>query len=180
MADGCGPQTVPVVAAAASATATASKAAFVAPRNELENTLASIWAQALGHVRIGIDDNFFELGGHSLLSVRLVAEVRTGLGVELSIRDVFETSTLSELAQRVALGGAAERRPEVMRIERTGDRLPTSFAQQRLWFIDQLGGGSAQYNMPGALEIEGDFDESVAEKRCVGSSRVTSRCGRCT
>jgi amino acid adenylation domain-containing protein len=100
-----------------------------------------------------------------------VAEIRARLGVELSIRDVFERPRVAELA-RLIDNGRVSQRPAVTAVARDSDYLPTSFAQQRLWFIDRLGGGSTHYNMPGALRVSGAFDVDIAEQ---AMARIVAR-----
>jgi acyl carrier protein len=126
---------------------------FVAPRTDLERELARIWSEVLGVERVGAEDNFFELGGHSLLATQLVSRVRSDHGVELPLRTMFEAPTIAGLARQIQ----REKRRDVASIrptERKGD-LPLSFAQQRLWFLDQLVPGNPFYNIPIAVEIEG-------------------------
>ena len=139
---------------------------YIEPKTATENSLVNIWAELLklDADQISANANFFELGGHSLLSVRLIGELRDVLKVELSIRDIFEFSQLDQLASLVEqMQGRAVRAP-VAAIDRAGPRLPSSFAQRRLWFIDQLSGGSAFYNMPGAMRVKGSFNQTAAEK----------------
>ena len=138
---------------------------YVAPATETEIVLSHIWAGLLraDARRISAGANFFDLGGHSLLSVRLITQVRASFGVELRIRDVFESPVLSAMAIAVEQCGRAGM-PAVRAVARTSNRMPPSFAQERLWFIDQMGGDSVQYNMSGALRIRGTFDEDLAER----------------
>ncbi|MCT8342002.1 amino acid adenylation domain-containing protein [Photorhabdus kleinii] len=152
------------------------------PQGELEEQLAGMWQQLLGHPKVSRTDNFFKLGGHSLLAIKLVSEIQKTLAVQISVRAVFESQTLAEFAQLIAeqqtvtSGNAAlapitpvvemarveMARVEMARVEMA--RLPLSFAQQRLWFIDQLDGQTPQYNMPLALTVKGDFNLAIAER----------------
>jgi amino acid adenylation domain-containing protein len=135
-------------------------AAGVAPRTVAEELLADIWAQALGIDRIGVHDDFFALGGHSLLATRVMTRVRHSFQVELPLRALFEAPTVAQLALRIEeerRGGAALSFPPLVPVPR--DRsLPLSFAQQRLWFLDQLEPGSPQYNIPIALPLHGEIE----------------------
>ncbi|HVR99166.1 MAG TPA: amino acid adenylation domain-containing protein, partial [Thermoanaerobaculia bacterium] len=132
---------------------------YQAPRTPVEEILAGIWAELLGLDRIGADSNFFELGGHSLLATRVTSRLRDVLGVELPLSDVFEAPSLEDLAARVEAARRAGT-PPVVRIPREGT-LPLSFAQERLWFIDQLEPGSPLYNIAAALRAEGPLDSRV-------------------
>ncbi|HEX4496054.1 MAG TPA: non-ribosomal peptide synthase/polyketide synthase [Thermoanaerobaculia bacterium] len=130
-----------------------------APRTPVEEILAAIFAEALAVAAVGRTDSFFHLGGHSLLAARVVSRVREALGVELPLRALFEAPTVAALAERVAKGGGALL-PPIERTERGGE-LPLSFAQERLWFLDQLEPGSAAYNLPGAVRLEGRLAPAV-------------------
>ncbi|NQZ12592.1 MAG: AMP-binding protein, partial [Algicola sp.] len=156
------------------------KGEYIAPTTTTEVKLSQIWAELLklDADTLSNNANFFESGGHSLLSVRLVGEVLSQMGVELAIRDVFDHVTLSALAAKIDNSCAQNTRNEVVAIDRSilipqnqpqnqpqsEHQLPASFAQQRLWFIDQMDGGSTQYNMPGALRFKGDFSEDIIEQ----------------
>jgi len=132
----------------------------IAPRTAVEEILAGIFTAVLGLDTVGADAEFFALGGHSLLATQLVSRVRAAFGVELPLRAVFEHPTVAGLAQEVEkaprLAGTVL--PPLARLDREAD-LPLSFAQQRLWFIDQLEGGSL-YNVPLALRISGELSGS--------------------
>ncbi|HWW76901.1 MAG TPA: condensation domain-containing protein, partial [Pyrinomonadaceae bacterium] len=133
---------------------------YVAPRTEVEEVLASIWGELLGVGRVGVGDNFFELGGHSLLATQLASRVREAFGAEVALREVFEHPTLGGLA--LAVEGAARRgagvsAPPIMAAGRD-EALPLSFAQQRLWFIDQFEPNSSIYNSPAAVRLSGSLN----------------------
>ncbi|WP_231990760.1 non-ribosomal peptide synthetase, partial [Mycobacterium sp. 852002-30065_SCH5024008] len=128
---------------------------YRAPGSALEEVLAEIYAQVLGVDRVGVDDSFFELGGDSMSAMRLVDAINTGLDAGLSVRAVFEAPTIAQLAPRV--GGNAGGLEPLVAGERPG-RLPLSFAQSRLWFIDQLVGPSPVYNMAVAVRLQGKLD----------------------
>ncbi|HLX50896.1 MAG TPA: amino acid adenylation domain-containing protein, partial [Streptosporangiaceae bacterium] len=126
-----------------------------APATPGEQALCEVFAQVLGLDRVGVEDSFFDLGGHSLLATRLVSRVRVVLGVELPVRVVFERPTVALLAG--VLEGAEAARPALVARPRP-DRLPLSFAQQRLWFLEQFYGAGTVYNLPLAWRLAGPLD----------------------
>ncbi len=138
----------------------------VAPRNGVEELLAGIFQRVLKVKRVGIHDNFFELGGHSLLVTQFISRAQEVLGVDLPLRGLFEAPTVEAMAEMVEaarLAGRGVAAPPIVRTKREG-ALPLSYAQERLWFIDQLEPNSAAYNMPGALRIEGRLDVGALER----------------
>ncbi|WP_139333180.1 phosphopantetheine-binding protein, partial [Mycobacterium sp. SP-6446] len=128
---------------------------YRAPSTPTEEILAGIYARILGHDRVGIDDSFFDLGGDSLSAMRLVAAINTALDADVGVRVVFDAPTVARLAPRIAEG--AGRLDPVVAVERPAV-VPLSFAQQRLWFIDQLQGPSPVYNVAAALRLSGPLD----------------------
>ena len=125
------------------------------PLGELEERLARLWRELLRVERVGRQDSFFDLGGHSLLAVQLVTRIRMELDRELPLRKLFEHPTLSGMSAQ--MGGAAAPVAPIPQAERT-QPLPLSYAQEGLWFIDQLDGGGAAYNIPTALRLHGDLN----------------------
>jgi len=140
---------------------TAATAGYRPPRTATEEVLAGVWADLLGRERIGLDDSFFDLGGHSLLGVRILARVREAFGFAPPMRALFERPTLEAFAAQIdaARGDSAPAAP--LEPAPAGAPLPLSFAQERLWFLDQLEPDSAVYNMPIALGLRGALDETA-------------------
>ncbi|HEX6160819.1 MAG TPA: condensation domain-containing protein, partial [Thermoanaerobaculia bacterium] len=138
---------------------------YVAPRTETETQLVEIWAQVLGLATsaIGVQDNFFELGGHSLLATQLIAKIRSRFDVDVPLKALFERSTIAQFAELI-VGGKKSEIPPIRPVDRSQlERLPLSFVQERLWFIDQLEPGSAAYNVPVAFTIKGELNPEQLE-----------------
>lgn len=130
---------------------------YVAPRNPVEAALADIWAQVLGLDKVGIEDNFFQIGGHSLLATRIISRCRQRFNVDLPLRELFESPTVATLALLIEHARGQQQAPAITPVP-PGVAIPLSFAQQRLWFIDQLNPGNVAYLMPGAFRIKGALD----------------------
>ncbi|HKY31335.1 MAG TPA: amino acid adenylation domain-containing protein, partial [Candidatus Polarisedimenticolia bacterium] len=132
--------------------------ARVLPRTPMEEALAAVWREVLGLEEVGVTDGFFDLGGHSLMATRIIARLRSALGVEVPLRLLFESPTIEGLAAFASAsapqsaGGGA-----IPRCDRSRP-IPLSLAQQRLWFIDRLEPGAAAYHIPNALRLTGDLD----------------------
>ncbi|HJX27517.1 MAG TPA: condensation domain-containing protein, partial [Thermoanaerobaculia bacterium] len=163
----------------------ATEAEYVAPRTETEAVLVEIWKELLGLERIGVEDRFFDLGGHSLLAAQVLARVQQRFGIELPLREVFRTPTVSALAtlidaQAVASVDEDELAALLEQVDQISDdearallaeikgeepapsgpppapaAAPLSFSQQRLWLIDQIDPGTSAYNVPAAVRLTG-------------------------
>ncbi|WP_177244834.1 non-ribosomal peptide synthetase, partial [Streptomyces sp. yr375] len=140
------------------------------PRTARETLLCELYAEVLGVDQVGIDDSFFELGGHSLMATRLVSRIRTVTGVEVSVRAVFDAPTVAGLAALLdGTGSGTGTEPSGDRIRdrvRLGpvprpEAVPLSFAQQRLWFLNQFEGNRASYNLPLLTRLTGPLDRDA-------------------
>ncbi|MEW5861365.1 MAG: amino acid adenylation domain-containing protein [Cyanobacteriota bacterium] len=137
---------------------------FVSPRTPVEQVIAGIWTQVLG-LKLSIHDNFFDLGGHSLLATQVMSRLREAFQVELPLRYLFESPTVAGLAERIETACRAQQGlqiPPLVPVAREG-KLPLSFAQQRLWFLDQLNPGDA-YNIPAAVRLVGALNIVALEQ----------------
>jgi amino acid adenylation domain-containing protein len=139
---------------------------LVAPRTPIEEILALIWTDILGVKQVGIHDNFFELGGHSLLATQVISRVRSTLAVELPLSSLFKNPTVIGLAECVETAlsvGQSIVAPPLLPIARSVE-MPLSFAQARLWFLDQLEPGNAFYNIPAAVRLSGQLNLAALEQ----------------
>ncbi|MEO5648085.1 MAG: condensation domain-containing protein, partial [Chitinophagaceae bacterium] len=127
---------------------------FEAPRNAQEQTLAEIWQDVLEVEEVGIHDDFFELGGHSLLAIRLISAVRKQLKVEMPISDIFDYPTIAGLVTQFDKNSGTNILPAIELLDTRPTRIPLSFSQERLWFIDRMQ-GSVQYHVPAVLNLVG-------------------------
>jgi amino acid adenylation domain-containing protein len=141
----------------------------VAPRSPVEEVLVGIYGQLLGVPRVSVFDDFFALGGHSLLATQAISRVRSAFGVDLPLTVLFEASTVADLASRVEhaiRSGFGVAVPPITTASREGE-LALSFGQERLWFLDQLEPGSAQYNVPAAVRLAGRLDVGALDQALV-------------
>lgn len=133
---------------------------FAEPLDPVEDLLANIWARVLGLKNIGVHDNFFERGGHSLLATQVMSRIREAFHVELPLRALFESPTIADLAETLEAVIQAQQglhAPPLVPVARDR-KLPLSFAQQRLWFLDQLEPGSSFYNISRAVHLRGSLN----------------------
>ncbi|MBB4222732.1 non-ribosomal peptide synthetase [Variovorax guangxiensis] len=133
---------------------------YVAPRTHTEKILARLWAETLHLPRVGIEDNFFELGGHSLMIVQLISMIRQQFMIDLPLDTLFQVSTIAGLAE--LLDQASQARPSLVPMPRPA-RIPLSFAQRRLWLMNQLENANPAYNMPLALRLSGTLDRAALQ-----------------
>ena len=134
---------------------------LVAPAGDIERWLAGVWADLLSVEQVSATADFFELGGTSIFAMQLVSRIRRRFGLEISVGTVFAHSTVRDLAAEIAAGvtpGAAHGAPEIPRIDRSGGRLPMSFAQRRLYFLQTFDPASAAYNIAAAVRLRGPLD----------------------
>ncbi|MFP1627370.1 amino acid adenylation domain-containing protein [Streptomyces sp. 5K101] len=129
------------------------------PRTPEEEVLCGLFAEVLGISRVGAEENFFDIGGHSLSATRLISRIRSVLGVELGLRDLFASPTAAGLAAGLTprTGG----RPALVAAASRPDPLPLSYAQQRLWFLREWEEGGSTYNIPLALRLRGPLDRAA-------------------
>jgi amino acid adenylation domain-containing protein len=161
---------------------------FVAPRTPTEEVIADVWAQVLGVNQVGVDDNFFMFGGHSLLAMRATTLLRTILQVEIPLRSFFDAPTVAQFAERVDQLKIAEdvlplsqlqalpreiymKAASSLSLPHDAVLLPASFAQQRLWFMDQLDPHNAAYNIPASLHFHGQLDISALQQSLIEMAR---------
>ncbi len=143
----------------------AALAAPAAPvdRRETEAALAKIWAEVLGVADVRADESFFDLGGHSLLAAQVAARTRAVLNKDLPLQAFFDAPSLAELARVLDEAPAVKAGAQLARAPR-GASLPTSFAQERLWFVHQLEPASSAYTIPGVVRLCGALNVAVLER----------------
>ncbi|MFI9063943.1 amino acid adenylation domain-containing protein [Streptomyces sp. NPDC053429] len=144
------------------------RAGFAAPSSATEELVAEVWGEVLGQGRIGRQDDFFELGGHSLRATRVVSRLGARLGRPVPLRLLFENPVLEGFAAALDLphgdtahGGPSDAATGVIGPRPAGSAAPLSFAQQRLWFLDQLQPGRPDYNIPVVARLHGALDAAA-------------------
>jgi len=134
---------------------------YEAPQGAIEESLAVIWQDILHIKRVGRCDHFFDLGGHSLLAVQAIARIQPLFGYQVVLRDLFLYPVLQDFARLLQNIEYSDQMPIV-----PANRLlplPLSWAQQRLWFINQLEGAGVAYHIPGALRLIGTLDKAALQ-----------------
>jgi Non-ribosomal peptide synthetase modules and related proteins len=143
-----------------------SREKFVAPRQPIEEKLAQIWSEVLHQEKIGIYDNFFQLGGHSLLATQVISRINTAFQAQVPILRIFKYQTIAELTKSIEdylENNQQENTTEKIQPVLRPNKLPLSFAQQRLWFLDQFG-SSIAYNLDLTLAFSGNLNLNALAK----------------
>jgi len=133
---------------------------YRAPETVTEELVAQIWEEVLKLEKISTDENFFDLGGHSLLATQVISRIRRVLGVDLPLRTMFDVPTVRRIAEGIdaaRLAGESEMVPAITPVRRDGP-LPLSYAQQRLWILDQMEPNNYMYNIPRSMRMRGPLD----------------------
>ncbi|WP_346830056.1 non-ribosomal peptide synthase/polyketide synthase [Pseudomonas abietaniphila] len=138
-----------------------SSSDYQAPQTALEQQLAALWQPLLGIEAVGRNDHFFELGGHSLLAMQLISRLRHEHDLSVPLRVMFEAPRLADFAQRITQLAQPAKQLELT--ARHATSAVQSFAQQRLWFLDQLQPGGNAYNLPGAVRLRGELNEAALQ-----------------
>jgi amino acid adenylation domain-containing protein len=138
----------------------------VAPRTPSEEVVASIWAEVLKRDNLGVEDNFFEIGGHSLLATQIASRLREHFNTLVPVRAVFEFPSIAELARHMDTIRREEQGilpPPITPVPRNAP-LPLSYAQERLWVLDQIEPNNPLYNIPRALRLRGPLRAEALER----------------
>jgi hypothetical protein len=139
--------------------------AFVAPRNATEEKVASVWAEVLKLKMVGVHDNFFHLGGHSLLGTQVISRLCQLFKTPLQLRWLFQFPTVALLAEKIEMAGPVGTEDQVPALEPVprDQKLPLSYAQQRLWFLTELQPESAFYNIAIGMRIRGPLNSAALQ-----------------
>ncbi|WP_157574284.1 non-ribosomal peptide synthetase, partial [Nocardia jejuensis] len=136
----------------------ADAAGYRAPRTAAEEIVAGVFADVLGHARVGVDDNFFDLGGNSLVATQVVARISAAFSTRLGVRALFETPTVAGLAARVESAAPSDVSRPPLTAQPRPERVPLSLAQQRMWFLNQFDPTVPTYNLPFVVRLRGQVD----------------------
>jgi amino acid adenylation domain-containing protein/non-ribosomal peptide synthase protein (TIGR01720 family) len=139
---------------------------FLSPRNPIEQTVSEIWKSVLNQEIISLNQNFFELGGHSLIATQLISRIRNVFQIEIPLRSLFQNPTIAEFSlflQNNLLKNNAKQLPLIGK-ETRPEKIPLSFSQERLWFIERLLNENSIFNLTGILKIEGEINLPVLQQ----------------
>lgn len=139
---------------------------YIAPETPTEEQLTKIWQSLLGVGPIGREDDFFALGGSSLIAIQLTTRIRSTFDVELPLKTLFEIPTVAGQSEAISRQGQAKG-VDALTISKhqLTEAIPASYAQQRVWFIQQLdASASAAFHIPAALRLTGELDIDALRK----------------
>jgi non-ribosomal peptide synthetase component F/acyl carrier protein len=138
---------------------------YEGPETAVEEIVAGIWESVMKRERVSVEENFFELGGHSLMATQVMSRLREAFKVEMPLRMIFEKGTVREMAREIerGRGGKEDKAPRIERVEREGV-MELSYAQQRLWFLNELEPGSPMYNIASAVRLRGEVNIAALEQ----------------
>jgi AMP-binding enzyme/Condensation domain/Phosphopantetheine attachment site/AMP-binding enzyme C-terminal domain len=138
---------------------------YVAPRSELEGRMCQIWGEVLGfpEEQIGIQDDFFRLGGNSILATKLASKLSKELDRNISVSAIFTQRTVYQLSHYLSYNTEAQVTISKSVVSHPEEQL-LSFAQERLWFIEQYEQGTHAYNIPLVVKLSADVDLAVLER----------------
>ncbi|CAH9058404.1 Tyrocidine synthase 3 [Pseudoalteromonas holothuriae] len=137
---------------------------LVLPNTVIERQLASLFEQLTGAGKVGIHDDFFAIGGHSLLAMKLLNKIQTELAISITLKAIFANPTVAELAQYLEINATFEHSAHTISRQKRSGQHPLSYAQQRLWIVNQLQGHSSQYNLQGVFTLHGEIDSKRLEQ----------------
>uniref|UniRef100_UPI0025C6780D condensation domain-containing protein n=1 Tax=Clostridium sp. UBA6640 TaxID=1946370 RepID=UPI0025C6780D len=136
---------------------------YEAPRNKVEETLAKIWSEILGIERIGINDSFFEIGGHSLKAVQVVSLIQKEFGIKISLKDIYNSSNISSLSKAIRISkNYVAIYNEIVPLPKQ-ESYDLSYAQKRLWILNQLQPNSPAYNMSECFTLFEEVNANVIQ-----------------
>ena len=134
------------------------------PCTPTQELVTAVWSEVLG-AEIGVNINFFEAGGDSLLAIQVISRLQKAFAVKIALQYLFQYPTIAQLSEcidKISPGNTSDI-PPIAAVSRE-KKLPLSFAQQRLWFLERLQGGSSTYNVPAALQLTGSLDSIALEQ----------------
>ncbi|MFC9906574.1 amino acid adenylation domain-containing protein, partial [Rhodococcus sp. NPDC127593] len=133
---------------------------YRAPMTVVEGVVAGVFADVLGHDRVGLDDDFFTLGGNSLLATQAVSRLGVAMDARVPMRVLFEASSVQALSKWLESQATAGARTPLLPRPRP-ERIPLSYAQQRIWFLNRFDPHSPVYNIPFAVRLSGTMDTAA-------------------
>jgi amino acid adenylation domain-containing protein len=140
---------------------------YIEPQTKTQQTIHELWCELLKLEKISISENFFKIGGHSLLATQLISKIESNLGKEISLQKIFENPTIESLSKYIEEISISAKSKDsfaiIDKIDKNGLQ-PLSSSQKRMWFVDQLEGANASYNIPLDFKVKGKLNIEILEK----------------